>query len=172
MWTNKQAPITLRPAIHPFVHPSILHHSPQPLTHPYVVALYECAFLGGWVVFGTTSGVALINSKSVLRVLPKGQICVHDSCPVVKWACYGCLYANYEKYFQINQGKRAVRAPMEFTVGERKVGAYHFFIPSFELSTKAAVLIHILFFICCSLIFTCFSSFAILSVHLLYIEEN
>lgn len=55
------------------------------------------------MVFGTTSGVALINSKSVLRVLPKGQICVHDSCPVVKWACYGCLYANYEKYFQINQ---------------------------------------------------------------------
>jgi len=77
-------------SIYPHIHPHQLHsHSHMSLLCFLGAGLWV---LGGWVVLAP-SGVALINSESVLRVLPKGQICVHDSCPVVKWACYGCPYS-------------------------------------------------------------------------------
>lgn len=61
------------------------------------------AFLGLWA--------ALINSKSVLRVMPKGQICVHElmSCGemgLLRVSVYSvrlpCPLRNYEKHSEIN----------------------------------------------------------------------
>jgi len=95
MWTHKQAPTSCHPSIYLYILISI--HTNSTATHTcrcFVSWVLGSGFwvLGGWVVLAP-SGVALINSESVLRVLPKGQICVHDSCPVVKWACYGCPYS-------------------------------------------------------------------------------